>query len=263
MGFRLPSTLSGCKPRREATGRALGKRNDLGKKSQQLANVRARRLTPQSTAPTYLPTESVRDNASSEAEGIKGSTFFYILRTSTKPDFSTSRRGIRLILFIGATRPIAGLERSAVSGAPSQYLGPLWLPASFTLNAFAQICAKVRKWDFPYVSRAWTRIGGGRFEIRPFEERLACAREAMSPFLNNGTTFTTCKPIAPQRPRPSVQSPKPPRIARAKLELGARSRAIKPVTFDPPLPRARGLGKKVGHPTGQTTIARPEHGLET
>ena len=58
------------------------------------------RLTPQSTAPTYLPTESVRDNASSEAEGIKGSTFFYILRTSTMPDFSTSRRGIRLILSI-------------------------------------------------------------------------------------------------------------------------------------------------------------------
>lgn len=90
--------MSGCKPRREATGRALGKRNDLGKKSQQLADVRARRLTPQSTAPTYLPTENVRDNASSEAEGIKGSTFFYILRASTMPDFSTSRRGIRLIL---------------------------------------------------------------------------------------------------------------------------------------------------------------------
>ena len=54
----------------------------------------------------------------------------------------------------------------------------------------------------------------------------ACAREAMRPFLNNGTTFTTCKPIAPQRPRPSEQSPKPPRIARAKLELGARSRSI-------------------------------------
>lgn len=53
----------------------------------------------------------------------------------------------------------------------------------------------------------------------------ACAREAMRPFLNNGTTFTTCKPIAPQRPRPSEQSPKPPRIARAKNELGARSRA--------------------------------------
>ena len=207
MWIWLPSTLSGCKPRREATGRALGKRNDLGKKSQQLADVRARRLTPQSTAPTYLPTESVRDNASSEAEGIKGSTFFYILRTSTKPDFSTSRRGIRLILFIGATRPIAGLERSAVSGAPSQYLGPLWLPASFTLNAFAQICAKVRKWGFRNVSR-----------VR--------AREAMRPFLNNGTTFTTCKPIAPQRPRPSEQSPKTPRIARAKLELGARSRSI-------------------------------------
>lgn len=28
-------------------------------------------------------------------------------------------------------------------------------------------------------------------------------------------------------------------------------------------PRARGLQAKVGHPTGQTTIARPEHGLET
>ena len=56
------------------------------------------RLTPQSTAPTYLPTESVRDNASSEAEGVKGSTFFNILRTSTMLDLSTSRRGIRLIL---------------------------------------------------------------------------------------------------------------------------------------------------------------------
>lgn len=90
----------------------------------------------------------------------------------------------------------------------------------------------------------------------------ACAREAMRPFLNNGTTFTTCKPIAPQRPRPSEQSPKPPRIARAKLELGARSRSIGGATFDPPLPRARGLVEKVRHPTGQTTIARPEHGLE-
>lgn len=59
-----------------------------------------------------------------------------------------------------------------------------------------------------------------------FGTSRACAREAMRPFLNNGTTFTTCKPIAPQRPRPSEQSPKPPRIARAKLELGARSRSI-------------------------------------
>ena len=100
-------------------------------------------------------------------------------------------------------------QAPAVSEAPSQYLGPLRLPASFTLNAFAQICAKVRKWGFPYVSRVRVR-----------------AREAMRPFLNNGTTFTTCKPIAPQRPRPSEQSPKPPRIARAKLELGARSRSI-------------------------------------
>ena len=107
------------------------------------------------------------------------------------------------------TRRPSGLARPAVSEAPSQYLGPLRLPASFTLNAFAQICAKVRKWGFPYVSRVRVR-----------------AREAMRPFLNNGTTFTTCKPIAPQRPRPSEQSPKPPRIARAKLELGARSRSI-------------------------------------
>lgn len=67
-------------------------------KNQQLADARALRLTPQSTAPKHLPTESVRDNASSEAEGVKGSTFFNILRTSTMPDFSTSRRGIRLIL---------------------------------------------------------------------------------------------------------------------------------------------------------------------
>lgn len=79
----------------------------------------------------------------------------------------------------------------------------------------------------------------------------------MRPFLNNGTTFTTCKPIAPQRPHPSEQAPKTPRIARAKLELGARSRSIGAATFDPPLPRARGLMEKVRHPTGQTTIARP------
>lgn len=39
-------------------------------------------------------------------------------------------------------------QAPAVSEAPSQYLGPLRLPASFTLNAFAQICAKVRKWGF-------------------------------------------------------------------------------------------------------------------
>lgn len=98
MGFRLPSTLSGCKPRREGRRPRTRETKRPRQKSQQLADARARRLTPQSTAPKYLPTESVRDNASSEAEGIKGSTFFYILRTSTMPDLSTSRRGIRLIL---------------------------------------------------------------------------------------------------------------------------------------------------------------------
>lgn len=67
-------------------------------KNQQLADARALRLTPQSTVPKYLPAGSVRDNASSEPEGIKGSTFFYILRTSTIPGLSTSRRGIHLIL---------------------------------------------------------------------------------------------------------------------------------------------------------------------
>ena len=58
--------------------------------------------SPERTALTRARTagksRSVRNNASSEAEGIKGSTFFYILRTSTMPDLSTSRRGIRLIL---------------------------------------------------------------------------------------------------------------------------------------------------------------------
>lgn len=98
LGFRLPSTLSGCKPRREGRRPRTRETKRPRQKSQQLADARARRLTPQSTAPKYLPTESVRDNASSEAEGIKGSTFFYILRTSTMPDLSTSRRGIRLIL---------------------------------------------------------------------------------------------------------------------------------------------------------------------
>ena len=58
------------------------------------------------------------------------------------------------VVFIGATRPIAGLERSAVSEAPSQYLGPQAPRIIHPLNAFAQICAKVRKWGFPHVSRA-------------------------------------------------------------------------------------------------------------
>ena len=62
-----------------------------------------------------------------------------------------------------------------------------------------------------------------------FSVRLARAREAMRPFLNNGTTFTTCKPIAPQRPHPSEQAPKTPRNARVKIELEARSR--KPLDF--------------------------------
>lgn len=77
-------------------------------------------------------------------------------------------------------------------------------------------------------------------EVGVFRTSRACAREAMRPFLNNGTTFTTCKPIAPQRPCPSEQSPKPPRIARAKNELGARSRA-KPASLltRPSLARAR------------------------
>lgn len=90
MGRRKPR-LEGCRPRTRETKRPR-------KKSQQLADARALRLTPQSTATKYLLSEGVRDNASSEVEGVKGSTFFYILRTSTMPDFSTSRRGIRLIL---------------------------------------------------------------------------------------------------------------------------------------------------------------------
>ena len=194
------------------------------KKTQQLADVRALRLTPQSTAPTYLPTESVRDNASSEAEGVKGSTFFNILRTSTMPDFSTSRRGIRLILSMeghsNARSSLGAHPPPARSNGLRNALGPYHFLSFHRLHNQPQALE-------PQAVR----------EV--FGTSRACAREAMRPFLNNGTTFTTCKPIAPQRSYPSEQAPKTPRIARAKLELGARSRSIGAATFDPPLPRAR------------------------
>ncbi len=137
---------------------------------------------------------------------------FSDIRSSSKHKQKPSDK----LLFSGQTtfsKPITrrplGLASTRSIGSPFPVPRPLRLSASFTLNAFAQICAKVRKWGFPYVSRVRVR-----------------AREAMSPFLNNGTTFTTCKPIAPQRSYPSEQAPKTPRIARAKLELGARSRSI-------------------------------------
>lgn len=94
-GFPVPWAVANPAERPQA---AHSGNETASEKTQQPADARAFRLTPQSTAPKYLPAESVRNNASSEAEGIKGSTFFYILRTSTMPDFSTSRRGIRLIL---------------------------------------------------------------------------------------------------------------------------------------------------------------------
>ena len=81
------------------------------------------------------------------------------------------------------------------------------------------------------------KSGSGVFRT---SRACACAREAMRPFLNNGTTFTTCKPIAPQRPHPSEQAPKTPRNARVKIELEARSRA-KPASLltRPSLARVR------------------------
>ena len=175
------------------------------------------RLTPQSTAPTYLPTESVRDNASSEAEGIKGSTFFYILRTSTMPDLSTSRRGIRLILSMeghsNARSSLGAHPPPARSDGLRNALGPYHFLSFHRLHNQHQALEPQAVREVFGTSRACACA-------------CACACEAMRPFLNNGTTFTTCKPIAPQRPRPSEQSPKPPRIARAKLELEARSRSI-------------------------------------
>lgn len=209
------------------------------------------RLTPQSTAPTYLPTESVRDNASSEAEGIKGSTFFYILRTSTMPDLSTSRRGIRLILSMeghsNARSSLGAHPPPARSDGLRNALGPYHFLSFHRLHNQHQALEPQAVREVFGTSRACACA-------------CACACEAMRPFLNNGTTFTTCKPIAPQRPRPSVQSPKPPRIARVKIELGARSRANKAVTFDPPLPRARAdWSRKSGTPQ-----VRPQsHDLNT
>lgn len=198
-------------------------------KNQQLADARALRLTPQSTVPKYLPAGSVRDNASSEPEGIKGSTFFYILRTSTMPGLSTSRRGIRLILSMegrSSARSSLGVHPlPARSNGLRNALGPYHFLAFPGPHNQPQPLGPHAVREVFRTSRACA---------------CACAREAMRPFLNNGTTFTTCKPIAPQRPRPSEQSPKPPRIARAKNELGARSRA-KPASLltRPSLARAR------------------------
>lgn len=55
------------------------------------------------------------------------------------------------------TRRPSGLASTRSIGSPFPVPRPLRLPASFTLNAFAQICAKVRKWGFPYVSRVRAR----------------------------------------------------------------------------------------------------------
>lgn len=46
------------------------------------------------------------------------------------------------------TRRPLGLTSTRSIGSPFPVPRPLRLPASFTLNAFAQICAKVRKWGF-------------------------------------------------------------------------------------------------------------------
>ncbi len=222
-GFPVPWAVANPAERPQA---AHSGNETASEKTQQPADARAFRLTPQSTAPKYLPAESVRNNASSEAEGIKGSTFFYILRTSTMPDFSTSRRGIRLILSMEGHSN----ARSSLGAHPP--------PARS--NGLRNALGPYHFLSFPGPHNQPQPLGPQAVrEVFGTSRARACAREAMRPFLNNGTTFTTCKPIAPQRPRPSEQSPKTPRIARAKLELGARSRSIGAATFDPPLPRAR------------------------
>ena len=66
-------------------------------KKQQLADARALRLTPQSTVPKYLPAGSVRDNASSEPEGIKGSTFFYLENRGIYTQSDSSKKSSRNI----------------------------------------------------------------------------------------------------------------------------------------------------------------------
>lgn len=134
-------------------------------------------------------------------------------------------------------------QAPAVSEAPSQYLGP---------QATRTIPPKTLSLKFAQKS------GSGVFRT---SRACACAREAMRPFLNNGTTFTTCKPIAPQRPHPSEQAPKTPRNARVKIELEARSRA-KPASLltCPSLARARTECKTL---SSTPLSRRPEHGLET
>lgn len=48
----------------------------------------------------------------------------------------------------------------------------LRLPASFTLNAFAQICAKVRKWGFQYVSLSRARTECKTLSSTPLSRRF-------------------------------------------------------------------------------------------
>ena len=128
------------------------------------------------------------------------------------PDLSTSRRGIRLILSMEGRSS----ARSSLGAHPP--------PARS--NGLRNALGPYHFLSFPGPHNQPQPLGPQAVrEVFGTSRARACAREAMRPFLNNGTTFTTCKPIAPQRPRPSEQSPKPPRIARAKNELGARSRA--------------------------------------
>ena len=71
-GFPVPWAVANPAERPQA---AHSGNETASEKTQQPADARAFRLTPQSTAPKYLPAESVRNNASSEAEGIKAQHF--------------------------------------------------------------------------------------------------------------------------------------------------------------------------------------------
>ena len=71
-GFPVPWAVANPAERPQA---AHSGNETASEKTQQPADARAFRLTPQSTAPKYLPAESVRNNASSEAKGIRAQHF--------------------------------------------------------------------------------------------------------------------------------------------------------------------------------------------
>lgn len=162
MGFRLPSTLSGCKPRREAAGSALRKRNGLGKK-----------LSNQPMPGPFASRHSQRHRSTYQPKALE-ITPLAKRKASRAQHFSTSCAPARCRtsqLAVGAFASSSAWKVVAALGVRSGFIlyrrdrMACETPSGLNIFSFPRASqsastpwASCREGGFPYVSRVRVRV---------------------------------------------------------------------------------------------------------